>query len=109
MEDRKEEEPVEVIKEYEKEYREQKTVTAIMIGHKKGTWEKYKIQEAKADGKKFWNLIKDLLGRAKKKDEEVYIYEGDGSKKKAEQVWGEYLTEWKKKVYEKIPRVDLTF
>ena len=67
-----------------------------MTEQKKGTWEMYKIQKAKADGKKFWNLIKDLLGRAKKKDEEIYIYEDNGSKKKSEQVLGEYLTEWKK-------------
>ena len=78
-----------------------------MIGQKKGAWEIYKIQEAKADGRKFQNLIKDLLGKTKKKDEETYIYEENGSKKEAEQLWEEYLRRWKEEVYQKTPRIDL--
>ena len=78
---RKRGEPEEVIKECERKYREQKILTGQLTGEKKGSWEIYKIQETKADGKKFWSLVKELLGRTKKKDEEVYIYEEDGGKK----------------------------
>ena len=44
-----------------------------MTGEKKGNWERYKIEEAKTNGKQFWNLIKDLLGEVKNKDKEAYI------------------------------------
>ena len=73
-------------------------MTKMMTGKKKGSWNIYKIQEAKADWRKFWNLVKELLGKTKKKDEEVYIYEGDGSKKEADKVWDEYLKDGKKKL-----------
>ena len=49
-----------------------------MSGNKKGEWEKRKIIETKTDGKKFWNLIKDLLGKSRKKEEGVYVYTGNG-------------------------------
>ena len=51
-----------------------------MSGNKKGEWEKRKIIETKNDGKKFWNLIKDLLGKNKNKDEDVYVYTEGGIK-----------------------------
>jgi len=72
---------------YEKEYKEQKTLTSKMIGTKKGAWERFKIQEAKTDGKKFWNLIKDLLGKDKNRDQEIFIYKENGEKNKAEDIW----------------------
>ena len=50
---RKRKEPEEDIKRFEREYKEQKIITAIMTGQKKGNWELYKIQEAKTNGKKF--------------------------------------------------------
>ena len=43
-----------------------------MSGEKKGLWEKKKIEETKK-GKKFWNVVKELLGKSKER-EEAYIY-----------------------------------
>ena len=54
---------------------------------KKGNWEKQKIQEAKTNGKILWNLIKDLLGKTKNKDEEAYIYTENGEKHNVENIW----------------------
>ena len=49
-----------------------------MSGNKKGEWEKRKIIETKTDGKKFWNLIKNLLNKSRKREEEAYVYAKDG-------------------------------
>jgi len=97
----------EVLEVYEKGYKE-KILTSKMTGTKKGDWEKYMIQEAKTDGKKFWNLIKDLLGKAKNKDEEIFIYDKKGEKNKTD-VGREYMESWRKEIYQKTPRIDLTF
>ena len=106
---RKKGEPKEVLDIYEKEYKEQQNLSSRMTGIKKGNWEKQKIQEAKTNGKKFWNLIKDLLGKTKNKDEEAYIYTENGEKHNVENIWKEYMESWRKEIYQKTPRTDLTF
>ena len=70
---RKKGEPQEILEVYEREYKEQQINTSRMAGNKKGDWEK-KIIETKTDGKKFWNLIKDLLSKSKKREEDAYVY-----------------------------------
>ena len=40
---RKRKEPEQDVKRFEKEYKEQNTITAIMTGQKKGSWELFKI------------------------------------------------------------------
>ena len=79
-----------------------------MAGKKKGDWKK-KIIEAKADGKKFWNLVKDLLGKSKKREEDAYAYSGDGMKHNINDISKEYLEKWKQEIYQKTPRVDFSF
>ena len=76
----------EILDLYEKEYKEQQRKTSIMSGRKKGLWEKRKIEETKRDGKKFWNVIKELLGKSKEKEEEAYVYSEEGEKKNIEEM-----------------------
>ena len=80
-----------------------------MTGEKKGNWERYKIEEAKTNGKQFWNLIKYLLGKVKNKEKEAYIYTQDEKRHNIENVWSEFMEAWKRGIYQKTPRIDLTF
>ena len=80
-----------------------------MTGLKRGNWEKYKIKEAKTNGKQFWTLIRDLLGKTNNKDKEASIYTEDGEKHNIENMWTEFMEAWKKGIYQKNPRIDLTF
>ena len=78
---RKKQEPQELLNKCKEEYKSQQIRTSNMAGDKKGEWEKRKIIETKRDGKKFWNLIKDLLGKNRKREEDAYVYTDDGIKK----------------------------
>merc|ERR1711874_100190 len=78
-------------------------------GNKKDEWEKRKIIETKRDGKKFWNLIKALLGRNRKREEDAYVYTEDGIKNNVNEISKEYIKEWKQEIYQKTERIDLTF
>ena len=53
------------------------------------------MKETKRDGKKFWNLIKDLLGKNRKR-EDAYVYTDDGIKNNINEVSKAYIQEWKK-------------
>ena len=57
-----------------------------MSNKKKGEWETKKIEETWKDGKKFWAMIKELLGNNKKKEEDIYIYTQEGDKKEIMEV-----------------------
>ena len=69
---RKQGKPEEILKVYKEEYEEQQKKTSIMSGKKKGEWEIWKIEETWKNGKKFWNMIKELLGNSKEKEEEAF-------------------------------------
>merc|ERR1711874_775665 len=75
---RKRKEPVEVLRQYKRRYLEQKSVTALMTGDKKSAWESRKINEPWKDSKKFWKMIKELLGKDKEFEEETYVYSEEG-------------------------------
>ena len=66
------------------------------------------IEKAKTNNKVLWNFAKDIAGKTKKKDEKTYIYI-DGEKKALEIVWRLFISIWKKEIYQKAPRMDLTF
>ena len=51
-----------------------------MSGDKKSQWESEKITETWKDGKEFWKMIKELLGKNKELVEEAYVYTDDGLK-----------------------------
>ena len=52
-----------------------------MSCRKKGEWERRKIEETWKDGKKFWCMIKELLGKNKEREEDTYVYTQEGDKK----------------------------
>ena len=76
---------------------------------KKGEWEIKKIEETWKDGKKFWAMIKELLGNNKEKEEDKYIYTQEGYKKEIMEVSKEYLENWKQAIYQKTGRTDFSF
>ena len=78
---RKSKQPEEVIEECKRRYLEQQRITSIMSGNKKGQWEEKKIKETWNNGKKFWTMIKELLGTNKEKEKEAYIFTEEGVKK----------------------------
>ena len=98
---RKEGKPQETLEVYEKEYKEQQVKTSIMSGNKKGEWEKKKDNRNKKRWKKFWSLIKELLGKNKERDEDAFVYTEEGVKKNINEISNEYINEWKKMIYQK--------
>ena len=89
-------------------YEMQKRATSIYLGKRKGDWEKEKILKARTNSKILWDFTRNISGKTKKKDEEAYIYI-DGEKKAIEVVWRMFIETWKREIYQKVPRMDLTF
>ena len=52
-----------------------------MAGEKKSEQEKKKVEETWRNGKKFWDMIKELTGKKKEKEEEAYVYTQEGERK----------------------------
>ena len=68
-----------------------------MTTDKKGGWEKRKVRESKeSNGSSMWKVIKEILGKTKKKDEKIYLYDEHKNKTEAKEVWHEYLGFWKR-------------
>ena len=76
---------------------------------KKGEWEVKKVEEMWKDGKKFWTMIKELLGKSKEKEEDIYVYTEGGLKKDITEISGEYLDKQKQNINQKTGRIDFTF
>ena len=66
--------PTIVQEEFKQKYEAQKKLTSAMAGRKKSEWEKKKIEETWKDGKIFWGMIRELLGKKKEEEEEAYVY-----------------------------------
>merc|ERR1712030_14527 len=73
-----------------------------------GEWEVKKIEGTWKDGKKFWTMIKELLGKSKEK-EDIYVYTEEGLKKDITEISEKYLSKWKQKIYQKTGRIDFSF
>jgi len=77
------------------------------MGVKKGAWEKPKLLEAKKNSKPMWDVIKEILGKTKSKEEQMYIYSEDGTKHKAQDVFMEAIYRRLEKGYlSKIPKIN---
>ena len=59
------------------------------------------MKKKKRVGKKFWNVIKELLGKSKERDERAYVYSEEGEKKNIEEMKDTYLEKWKQEIYQK--------
>merc|ERR1712030_41272 len=58
-------------------YKDQQVTTSRYVGQRKGGWEKRKILEARKNSKILWNMAKEIAGKTKKKDEQVYVYDNN--------------------------------
>merc|ERR1711874_306659 len=101
---RKRKEPVEVLRQYQRRYLEQKSVTALMTGDKKSAWESRKINETWKDSKKFWKMIKELLGKDKEFEEETYVYSLEGEKQEIMTCENTFAQKWTDNIYQKLKK-----
>merc|ERR1712055_575794 len=92
---RKSEAPEEEIERCKNRYEVQQKKTSVMTGIKKSNWEEKKIEETWKDGKKFWKMIGELLGKTKKREDETYVYTEEGCKKEIMTYIKEYTEGWK--------------
>merc|ERR1711874_252527 len=106
---RKQNKPEEILKAYKEEYEKQQTKTSIMSGKKKGEWEVRKIEETWKDGKKFWSMIKELLGNNKEREEDTFVYTQEGEKIEIEEMSDDYINKWKQEIYQKTGRINFSF
>ena len=79
------------------------------MGLKKGAWEKKKIKQAKGNSKILWNVAREILGKIKNKNEQIYLYRKDMTRHKAQDDWNYFLGDWKVDIYQKTPRISLYF
>merc|ERR1711874_764271 len=101
---RKRKEPDEILRQYKNRYLEQKSVTALMTGDKKSAWESRKINETWKDSKKFWKMIKELLGKNKEFEEETYVYSEEGKKQEIMTCENTFAQKWTDNIYQKLKK-----
>ena len=98
-----------MIEKCKQRYLKQQRITSIMSGNKKGQWEEDKIKETWRDGKKFWAMIKELLGQDKEKEEAAFVFSEEGEKKEIMEYTKEFIDNWKASVYQKSEKTDFSF
>ena len=54
-------------------------------------------------------MIKELLGQDKEKEEEAYVFTGEGDKKEIMEYTKEFIIDWKTSVYQKSEKTDFSF
>ena len=54
-----------------------------------------KIEESWNNGKRFWTMIRELLGKKKEREEEVYVYTEEGEKKEIMEIKEDYIEKWR--------------
>ena len=96
--------PPNIIEQCKNRYLKQQRLTSIMSGDKKSQWEKEKITETWKDGKKFWKMIKELLGKNKELVEEAYVFTEDGIKEEILDCEDNFENKWKDSVYQKMEK-----
>jgi len=104
---RKRKEPPKIIEQYKKRYLHQQRITSIMSGDKKSSWEKNKIAETWKDSKKFWKMIKELLGKNKELEEDAFIYTENGVKKEIMDCEDSFAQKWTDNIYQRLEKNSL--
>ena len=46
----------------------------VMAAERKSTWEKKKVEEIWRDGKKFWAMIKELIGKDREREKKKLMF-----------------------------------
>ena len=54
-------------------------------------------------------MVKEISGKTKKKDEQVYVYTENKERRRIEVVWFQFICAWKTDIYQKKPRMSLDF
>ena len=80
-----------------------------MAMRKKSSWEEENIKEMWKYGKKFWSMIRELIGKEREREEEVYVYKEDGKKEEITNIKEEFTDSWKAMVYQKTEKTDFSF
>ena len=106
---RKNKSPPNIIEQCKNRYLKQQRLTSIMSGDKKSQWEKEKITETWKDGKKFWKMIKELLGKNKELIEEAYVYTEDGSKEEIMDCEDSFAQKWTDAIYQRMEKTNFSF
>ena len=106
---RKKRAPQEIQEALKRRYTSQQILTSRYVGMKKGEWENKKILETKHNSKILWNMVREIAGNTKQKDEQMYVYREDMSRHKIEEDWGMFILEWTSDIYQKTPRISLDF
>ena len=75
-----------------------------MSGDKKSQWEEKKIGETWNNSKKFWTMIKELLGKNKVVEEEAFVYTEEREKIEIMDYDTEYISSWKSSIYQKFEK-----
>ena len=102
-------EPQDIQEDLKKKYIEQQIKTSKFLGMKKGKWERRKVLEAKQNSKILWDVVREISGTTKSKEEQVYVYREDMTRHKIEEDWKPYIQDWTKDIYQKTPRISLDF
>merc|ERR1711874_612189 len=105
---RKRGEPERILKICKERYLKQKRIAALMTGDKKSNWESRKINETWKDSKKFWIMIKELLGKNKEVEEEAYVY-SEGVKQEIMTCEESFTQKWTTHIYQTLKKADFTF
>ena len=101
--------PTIVQEEFKQKYEAQKKLTSAMAGRKKSEWEKKKIEETWKDGKIFWGMIRELLGKKKEEEEEAYVITDEGERKEVMEIPEKFIGSWLINIYQKSARPDFSF
>ena len=91
-------EPKEVLDRLEKEYKTQQKETSRMIREKKGNWERENIEQARRSSKAIWTTVKEVMGRTRNREVQVYLYREDMTKCKEEDEWHYFMSDWKRDI-----------
>ena len=66
-----------------------------------------KIEQARKSSKAIWITVKEVMGTTKSREDQVYLYKEDQSKHKVEEDWEYFMDDWKKRIYQKMLKMNL--
>merc|ERR1712121_403891 len=99
--------PQRIQEELRRSYISQQILTSRYVGTRKGGWENKKVLEAKQNSKILWNMAREIAGKTKRKDEQMYVFRYDMTRHKIEDEWDPSILDWKDDIYQKTPRISL--
>ena len=86
-------------------YISQQIITSKYVGSRKGGWENKMVLEDKQNSKILWNMAREIAGKTKRKDEQMYDYREDMTRHKIEEDWDPFIRDRKIYIYQKKTRI----